>query len=968
MLQPLKKEIADALGFCDQLGTWAAERALELAIEDLIMKLQKCLFWHKTRKERQERSEIIKERYAHIVPRSMAWFSSFSIYDELDEDESAPPDISNRMVVNDYNQLYSVEQMEGLLEDCRRITETSHWGKQAVELQLHEISPKVQTLVNILLEFKSSNAEFCGMIFCKQRITARILEIILRSHPALRGFVKSGCLIGHGSTTASYKMSGMTVALQQTMVSRFRSGRLNLLVATQVAEEGLDIRPCNCVIRFDIQDMNLVNYMQSRGRARHVRSQFIFLAPNGDPIAQTLLDNLQNEENKMKTTLFDTEVVQESMKDQSDFEDGEYTPDETKIYEGEYTPDESKIYQVPTTGAYATLHNSIQFINEYCLSLPRDSYYNPKPEFVMEQVENGFIATLYLPRIFRNIQESKSQTCSTVTDARRHAAFNMIKHLHAIGELNDNLRPQKVILDTNRTKKTKSDVFVRNDLPEKKMSHIAQIPKCFSGTFDQDTLTYINLIALVNVENDTVKLLTLGFLSFKEISDPVGKFPFKLCGQNQTVKLIKITEALVLTTNIVKHFRKFHSQLFRSVALENTFGENADWATLIVPLKYDSEYKVSLQKGFSNPAKLIDWDALDYCENIDRNDKSLLDDPSIDFEYVKEMVLEDPYRSGHNHILLEILSDVTPATEIENDVTTVRDLYKKFGCKETLSMDQFLIRAIPIGLPFDSEENQALPEVLLVPQVCLVCPIKRGHIESALSIPILMRHITHRLNMLDILDGAIFPDSKVRLSLSLDSLCTAFTAESARLDTNYERLETLGDSFLRVQLSLHTFLAHPNRHEGFLANARMNLETNRFLSHHGMKMNLEAYILSHPFSRKFYTPPIVHRQEVQNCPEKTVADVVEAVIGASFVDHGIASASDSISFFLGPGYLNWTDYSRVDRPFKPVEPEMLQCCAFASAKFGYSFNNLSYLVEALTHPSAITGSASYGRLDFLGIF
>lgn len=51
---------------------------------------------------------------------------------------------------------------------------------------------------------------------------------------------------------------------------------MTLLVATSVAEEGLDIRQCNVVIRFDLAKTVLA-YIQSRGRARMPGSDYILM-------------------------------------------------------------------------------------------------------------------------------------------------------------------------------------------------------------------------------------------------------------------------------------------------------------------------------------------------------------------------------------------------------------------------------------------------------------------------------------------------------------------------------------------------------------------------------------------------------------------------------------------------------------------------------------------------------------------
>lgn len=39
---------------------------------------------------------------------------------------------------------------------------------------------------------------------------------------------------------------------QKEVISKFRTGKINLLIATTVAEEGLDIKECNIIIRYSL--------------------------------------------------------------------------------------------------------------------------------------------------------------------------------------------------------------------------------------------------------------------------------------------------------------------------------------------------------------------------------------------------------------------------------------------------------------------------------------------------------------------------------------------------------------------------------------------------------------------------------------------------------------------------------------------------------------------------------------------
>ena len=61
----------------------------------------------------------------------------------------------------------------------------------------------------------------------------------------------------------------------------FRSGATNCLVSTPVLEEGMDIKTCNVVVRFDhIPEFR--SYVQSKGRARAKPSKFIVMAPKNE--------------------------------------------------------------------------------------------------------------------------------------------------------------------------------------------------------------------------------------------------------------------------------------------------------------------------------------------------------------------------------------------------------------------------------------------------------------------------------------------------------------------------------------------------------------------------------------------------------------------------------------------------------------------------------------------------------------
>lgn len=58
--------------------------------------------------------------------------------------------------------------------------------------------------------------------------------------------------------------SGITTSEQEEVLEGFKEGKYKILVATAVAEEGLDIQACNIVIRYDYST-NEIGRVQTKG-------------------------------------------------------------------------------------------------------------------------------------------------------------------------------------------------------------------------------------------------------------------------------------------------------------------------------------------------------------------------------------------------------------------------------------------------------------------------------------------------------------------------------------------------------------------------------------------------------------------------------------------------------------------------------------------------------------------------------
>ncbi|XP_064396010.1 antiviral innate immune response receptor RIG-I-like [Halichondria panicea] len=84
----------------------------------------------------------------------------------------------------------------------------------------------------------------------------------------------------------------MTQADQHVVMENFRSGDSNILVATSVAEEGLDVPACNFVIRFQ-HVSNEIATAQTQGRARAEESEVITILSSDSSMYMKEIQNFE---------------------------------------------------------------------------------------------------------------------------------------------------------------------------------------------------------------------------------------------------------------------------------------------------------------------------------------------------------------------------------------------------------------------------------------------------------------------------------------------------------------------------------------------------------------------------------------------------------------------------------------------------------------------------------------------------
>ncbi|KAH0628367.1 hypothetical protein JD844_009437, partial [Phrynosoma platyrhinos] len=134
-------------------------------------------------------------------------------------------------------------------------------------------NPKLEDITFILEEIYHLNPQTRTILFVKTRALVAALKNWIEESPQLR-HLKPDVLMGRGKRN---QKTGMTLPNQKGVLDSFRmDGDSKVLIATSVADEGIDIAQCNLVLLYEYTG-NVIKMIQVRGRGRAKDSKCILV-------------------------------------------------------------------------------------------------------------------------------------------------------------------------------------------------------------------------------------------------------------------------------------------------------------------------------------------------------------------------------------------------------------------------------------------------------------------------------------------------------------------------------------------------------------------------------------------------------------------------------------------------------------------------------------------------------------------
>ncbi|KMU77858.1 hypothetical protein CISG_06701 [Coccidioides immitis RMSCC 3703] len=754
-----------------------------------------------------------------------------------------------------------------------------------------ELSRKVHKLIDFLV-LEHVNGSI-GIVFAEERTIVIMLAQLLSLHPRTKHIKTTAFL---GSSASVSRKSDITELHnpidQSTAIDDLRTGKKDLIIATAVLEEGIDVPICDLVICFDLPK-DLRSFIQRRGRARKKGSKFALFLHSEDRATSSELHLM---EKTMKQLYLENKRALEHIQYLENVEE--------EGYDG---------FRVASTGALLTLSNARNHLSHFCGTLSAE-FIATDPEFVLEGDDTtGFSAKVILPsfldpklREFRGILLWKTEKM-----AKRDASFQAYVALYEAGLVNDYLMPAHHHIDDEdgleQVEKRPSFAKALGSL-----NPWAAIAK----KWREAKHFYQNLIEI-----------SAGAQAFPPM---VMVLPVELpC--DISFRLFW-NEHSTLLVSVKRGGQDFAADLIRLAADTTSILLSSLFSQKMVPGSLDFSW-LFLPQMESIPSAIREW-----CDSV-TGTISLHDIRDCDMAGFENPGLVRPMDNTARPCTFEKLvwrkyvpAETSDGASLSEQVTYDREVPHIEGRVWPKRTD-FLHRLEPSN----TSKAHHTAKCFYPANNCSVDRLPVEYSQFALFIPCLIHSIENYFIANELAQTILHPVGFSNLSLVL----TAISSSAAREASNYQRLEFLGDSLLKLHTSIQLAADHPLWPEGRLTMRKGNIVSNGYLANAALQTGLDKFILTKPFTgaewRPSYNTDHINTGDMTE-PTREMSTKWSALNECVTSHHNEDSFSDENNNMLS-------------------EIEGL---------VGYTFKKKPLLLAAVTHPSSKGSGHSYQRLEFVG--
>ncbi|KAL7269242.1 Dicer-like protein 1 [Rhizina undulata] len=877
-----------------------------------------------------------------------------------------------------------LDKIEKDIEKIRKAKETvdNHMFTNPIA-SLTDLSSKVLLLHQYLSYVYREECNDKCIVFVSRRFTARALYALLSE--LATPHMKLGVLIG--TRTGLVGDENVTFREQMITVSRFRRGKLNCLIATSVAEEGLDIPDCSIIIRFDLYT-TMIQYIQSRGRARHSVSKYIHMIEANNAHHRQMIADVRNAESVMRN--FCQSLPADRL---------------LNTFEPLDNPDVGKdrIYIEPSTGAKVTYTSAMQIVSHYVGNLPHDPDSPCQPTYVVHPSAGGtYVCELFFPSN-APIAVFDGPPMFTKSGAKRACAFEACVQLRKAGHLNEHLLPPIKLKKIPKM----ANAHLAVDL-HKVNTYFSKVKPSF-WSIKNDTappVLWVTIFVLQKPEAMGRPLQPI-CIATREKFPPMPSFPvYSDKGGESNVVLLRLNKPMIATETVLERLNAFTIRLFYDLfnkLFQFDYATIPYWLAPVIPGDFTEDTVAD---------DVLDWKQMVYImSSLDLQ----WDETTLIETFLGRFLVDKRQRSRrfvvHGFDPLLTPKDPVPphgaqAPGIESILDYSYNAGKKGAAKWkcikweipemecVLIADRVLHRLNYLDPPSEKDINLAI-NAYICPSAFTVSRIPCQIIYSAMIFPAISTRIDSYLHAWDVC-------KLLNIEISLDLALEAITKDSDNthehgteqvnvkkgMGNNYERLEFLGDCFLKLATTLSLFTQHHEEDEFQLHVKRMLLICNQHLFDKAKMLNLPEYIQTEGFSRRFWYPAmklllgkgtgkeLVRSSATHKLGDKSIADVCEALIGAALSDKHLDGAVKMVTALLQtPDHdqQEWNDYYRnYKKPgYQIAKPSasQLKLADDIEKQIGYRFKSARLLMSAFTHssnPYSWEKVPCYQRLEFLG--